>query len=119
VIKSLLTAIVIITSFALAGCTATDNQTNSAAQSGRFPPPEDLTRENLHQFFVPGRTTLNEVRNYLGTPSSVSQSGDQTYWNYTIQTLPGNNQRAEMRTLTLVFSYQGVLQDADLQVFSY
>lgn len=118
-IRLLVTTLLIATALALAGCAATENQTSSVAQSERFPPPEDLTRENLHQFFVPGRTTLNEVRNYLGTPSSVSQSGDQTYWNYTIQTLPGNNQRAEMRTLTLVFGYQGVLQDADLQVFSY
>lgn len=107
--------------FALSACASTDtNQTGQSGSSHRTVQLSELTYDNVEHILVVGRTQVQDIQRWWGTPSSQGQSGDTRWYNYTYvgQTGAGDGS-TRMLSLTLYFNHQALLEDYDIQIHEF
>lgn len=101
-VKSLFVALIGLSSLALSGCAKDINA------RGNLPPEEAFSQ------LQPGQQTRQDVQLILGTPSTVSSFGDET-WYYisamTTQYAFYSVEEIERNVIALKFDERGILQD--------
>lgn len=105
--------IVIFIWVSLSACVTVTEDVGTRLAEAQEPELAELTRQQAQQQFIPGSTRQAEVSEWFGRPGSVSQSGEQQFWNYTHR--EQHSGYVEMVNLSLVFGPDGVLQDYHLE----
>lgn len=109
----------------ISGCTTT---TRSVHESPRDPGMERtsssrlqaqqlaaLTQTDIDNLLIRNRTTTSQIVQLFGRPQSMTQSGDEQYWNYTEQFRDERRQVGGLKSLTILVNPSGLVVDYDFQ----
>lgn len=74
-----------------------------------------LTQPDIDRLIIRNQTTTNHIVQLFGQPQSMTQSGNEQYWNYTEQFRDERRQVGGLKSLTILVNPSGLVVDYDFQ----